>query len=304
MNYYKRHIGDYMKDASHLTLLEHGVYVRLMDVYYTREGSIPEGQAGRLIGVRTKEDKEALATVVAEFFTVLDGHLVQQRCEREIASMQAKAESNRVVGKRGGRPKKETQTVSETSDSGNPKKTQMVSENNPNKTQANSHKPIAIKEEEIPLSSQGVGTPRAGRGDDDKPANPAEWIEVFAEQHGVDVDHRSLHDRKKFFPLAAAWTAAGVTVGQMRAACAKAHAEATEPIAWLPAYVDRVLASMQAPRTPAPVEGFAEREARQKREAWEATTGRQWPGAESAEVLDADCGGPVFPATTTVERIA
>lgn len=300
MNYYKRHIGDYMKDASHLSLLEHGVYARLMDVYYTREGSIPEAQAARLIGVRTKEDKEALATVVAEFFTVVDGHLVQQRCEREIAGMQAKAESNRVVGRRGGRPKKETQTVSKTPDSGNPEKTQMVSENNPNETQANIHKPIAIKEE-IPLSSKGSGKPRAGRGDDDKPGSPAEWIEVFAEQHGVDVDHRSFHDRKKFFPLAAAWTAAGITVGQMRAACAKAHAEATEPIAWLPAYVDRVLAGMQAQRTPAPTEGFAEREARQKREAWEATTGRQWPGTESTEVLDA---GPVFPATPTAERIA
>lgn len=300
MNYYKRHIGDYMKDASHLSLLEHGVYVRLMDVYYTREGSIPEGQAGRLIGVRTKEDKEALATVVAEFFTVLDGHLVQQRCEREIAGMQAKAETNRVVGKRGGRPKKETQTVSGNGDSGNPQKTHMVSGNNPNETQANSHKPITNNQEDS-LSSVGSGTPRAVRGDDEKPVNPAEWIEVFAEQHGVDVDHRSFHDRKKFFPLAAAWTAAGVTVGQMRAACAKAHAEATEPIAWLPAYADRVLASMQAQRTPATTEGYAEREARQKREAWEATTGRQWPGTESAEVLDA---GPVFSATTTVERIA
>ena len=54
MNYYKRHIGDYMKDASHLSLLEHGVYMRLIDVYYTRESSIPEDQAARLIGARTK----------------------------------------------------------------------------------------------------------------------------------------------------------------------------------------------------------------------------------------------------------
>jgi len=36
----------------------------------------------------------------------------------------------------------------------------------------------------------------------------------------------------------------------MRAACAKAHDEAKEPIAWLPAYVDRVLASMQSEKKP------------------------------------------------------
>jgi len=81
--------------------------------------------------------------------------------------------------------------------------------------------------------------------DGKKPKDPAEWIAVFSEQHGVDVDHRSFHDRKKFWPLANAWTNAGVTVGQMREACAKAHADAGESIAWLPAYADRVLATVQ-----------------------------------------------------------
>jgi len=95
-------------------------------------------------------------------------------------------------------------------------------------------------------SSSQFSNPAQARGDDEKPGSPAEWIEVFAEQHGVDVDHRNFHDRKKFWPLAAAWTNAGVTVGQMREACAKAHSDATEPIAWLPAYVDRVLSTMQS----------------------------------------------------------
>ena len=45
MNYYKRHIGDYLKDTAHLSLLEHGVYARLLDVYYTRETAIPDDQA-------------------------------------------------------------------------------------------------------------------------------------------------------------------------------------------------------------------------------------------------------------------
>lgn len=105
----------------------------------------------------------------------------------------------------------------------------------------------------IPSSSTVIGTPVLSHGDDDddKPATPADWVEVFADQHGVDVDHRNMHDRKKFWPLATAWSNAGVTVGQMRAACAKAHEEAKEPIAWLPAYADRVLASMQSAKKPA-----------------------------------------------------
>ena len=90
MNYYERHIGDYLKDTAHLSLLEHGVYTRLMDVYYTREGAIPAAEAARLIGARSKDEREALATVLAEFFRVVDGAHAQDRCEREIARFKDK----------------------------------------------------------------------------------------------------------------------------------------------------------------------------------------------------------------------
>ena len=65
MNYYERHIGDYLKDTAHLSLLEHGVYGRMLDVYYTREAAIPAGQVERLIGVRSKEEREALRNAIA-----------------------------------------------------------------------------------------------------------------------------------------------------------------------------------------------------------------------------------------------
>ena len=84
MNYYERHIGDYLKDTAHLSLLEHGIYTRLLDVYYTRETAIPADQAARLIGARSKEEREAMDAVLAEFFVLVDGAFVQQRCEREI----------------------------------------------------------------------------------------------------------------------------------------------------------------------------------------------------------------------------
>ena len=90
MNYYERHIGDYLKDTAHLSLLEHGVYSRLLDVYYTREGAIPLAQVERLIGVRSKEEKAALANVLQEFFFVDGDVLRHSRCEREIARYQDK----------------------------------------------------------------------------------------------------------------------------------------------------------------------------------------------------------------------
>lgn len=124
MNYYERHIGDYLKDTAHLSLLEHGVYARLLDVYYTREQPFAPGEAARLVGARTKEERAAVESVLAEFF--VDGR--QARCDREIERYQARVEHNQRVGKLGGRPKK-TQTQTEPDD--NPPGSFLEPEPNP-----------------------------------------------------------------------------------------------------------------------------------------------------------------------------
>jgi hypothetical protein len=106
MNYYNRHIGDYLRDAGHLTLLEHGIYGRLLDTYYVKEGPLPGDQVARLIGARSKEEKAAMEAVLAEFFQLQpDGSWRQKRCDAEILRYQEKAARNREVGKKGGRPR-------------------------------------------------------------------------------------------------------------------------------------------------------------------------------------------------------
>ena len=145
--------------------------------------------------------------------------------------------------------------------------------------------------------SKEVSRHRA-RSDDEKPTLPGEWAQVFLQEWGVEVDPNNIHSRKKFWPLALAWCKAGVTVGQMRGACAKAQSECAEPIAWLPGYADRVLASLQGPpraRQGRRVESFAQQDARIARERWEAQTGRQHPdsvpefggGCSNGMVIDA-----------------
>jgi uncharacterized protein YdaU (DUF1376 family) len=84
VNFYPRHIGDYLKDTSHLSLLEHGVYSRLLDVYYTREAALPDSEACRLVGARTKEERGAVETVLNEFFKLVGGVWTHSRCDREI----------------------------------------------------------------------------------------------------------------------------------------------------------------------------------------------------------------------------
>lgn len=84
MNYYERHIGDYLKDTAHLSLLEHGIYGRLLDLYYTRETPIADEGICRLIGARTPDEAHALGEVLREFFTLSDGGWHHSRCDKEI----------------------------------------------------------------------------------------------------------------------------------------------------------------------------------------------------------------------------
>ncbi|NBD02158.1 DUF1376 domain-containing protein [Burkholderia thailandensis] len=93
----------------------------------------------------------------------------------------------------------------------------------------------------------GASNGIAREDDDLVPRDHAEWIRYFAERHGVEIDHTNVHQRTKAFPLFAAWTNAGITRRRMDDACRKAQSEAKASIAFLPAYVDRVLATLDAP---------------------------------------------------------
>ncbi len=166
MNFYKRHIGDYIKDAGHLTLLEHGVYTRLMDVYYTREAGIPEDKAARLIGARSKDELQALQTVLTEFFELESGNWTQRRCEFEIAEALEKGEKNRENGKKGGRPRKsgnqsETESQSEQKPDGLFSENRTVSKNNlsqtPDTINQTPDKTLGANTASETLQVQGIG---------------------------------------------------------------------------------------------------------------------------------------------------
>lgn len=176
MNYYRLHIGDYMRDAAHLSLLEHGVYTRLLQVYYTREQPITESEKYRIVGARSTEEREAVDAVLAEFFRSTSDGWRQGRCDREIAAYQEKAARNREVGALGGRPVK----------SGNPDETQTVSRQNPNVTLASSQEPVAKKEQKQESAPKAAPARRATQIPDGFPAEP-EFAWCRAERPELDV---------------------------------------------------------------------------------------------------------------------
>lgn len=244
MNFYKHHLGDYAAATSHLSWDEDMAYTRLMRFYYQHEKPIPadKTQACRLVRATTPSQKRAVETVLSEFFVLIDGEgWRQKRCDEEIASMQSRAEKNREIGKRGGRPKK-----TENEPIGNPNgfedETQTVSKNNPSqKPETTSQKP------EVKQQHNHGGQSRAAEGDVERHV----VVSVLLRSLGVSP-MTGAH------PMAMAFANTGASDEQLRAAVeiARERKPAPQPIS--PNYLQPILAEVLNPPEMRP----------KKRDAW------------------------------------
>ncbi len=109
MNYYEHHLGDYLRDTAHLSVVEDGIYRRLIDQYYIRERPLPTDvkECCKLARATSKPERDAVAYVLKSFFALgADGHR-HKRCEDEIeryrqsqADSEAERENERERQKR------------------------------------------------------------------------------------------------------------------------------------------------------------------------------------------------------------
>ena len=109
MNFYKRFLGDYARDTTHLTLVEHGVYTVLLDTYYATGLGLPAARDAlyRIAKAMTAQERKAVDKVADQFFPVNgDGTRHNPRADEEISKWEKQAEHNRAVGPKGGRPRK------------------------------------------------------------------------------------------------------------------------------------------------------------------------------------------------------
>lgn len=90
MYYYQHHVGDYRRDTAHLSLLEHGIYRQLLDLYYITEKPLDESSI-RLINARTQEEKDATMVILGEFFVKKGKKYYHKRCDEEIAKFKTKS---------------------------------------------------------------------------------------------------------------------------------------------------------------------------------------------------------------------
>jgi uncharacterized protein YdaU (DUF1376 family) len=86
MNYYEHHLGDYAEATAHLSFVEDAAYSRCIRKYYASEKPLPSDVKAvqRLIGARSKEEREAVEVVLKEFFILLDDGWHNERCDEEI----------------------------------------------------------------------------------------------------------------------------------------------------------------------------------------------------------------------------
>jgi uncharacterized protein YdaU (DUF1376 family) len=285
MNFYKHHIGDYAQATSHLSFVEDAAYSRMIRKYYAEEKPLPADirAVQRLVGARTKEEKQAVEDILNEFFELQDDGWHNKRCDAELAAnceleteREAKAANERERQKRHREersklfeklrefdivPAYDTKTETLRSLLANAEchapvtrdnipmsqpVTQPVTRNaTANQTPDARHQTPDIK------PSMDTSSHQSNVTDGDDPQQPGEWFGWFNRHHGTQYDATSLHDRKKLMTIFTGWHNARVTAQQVNAAVRRALSESTEPIANLAAYVDRVLAN-STPRASKP----------------------------------------------------
>lgn len=85
--WYPMHIEAYNRDTAHLSMLEHGAYLLLLNHYYLTASPIPanELQLHRVCRAFANEEQSALHSVLQQFFQLTDAGWIHNRAEKELA---------------------------------------------------------------------------------------------------------------------------------------------------------------------------------------------------------------------------
>lgn len=269
------YICDFIGGTLHLSLEEQAAYLRMLMHAWKNRGELPDDDQRllRITGMTQGSWKKAKAALRAFFYVSDSGALRQTRLDSELERAHAQVNQRSEAGKASAAKRKaereEQRQLSTLEDVTAPADTAEVptapaivvkqdattvatnpatnvertSQREPQRNGIQSPSP----KQTTSIHHQSSSPSTARERDDFVATDWGQWRTFFQDECGVTIEANNLHDRKKFMPLATGWLTAGVSFGQMRAAIAKARAEAKEAIAYLPGYVDRVLASMSAP---------------------------------------------------------
>lgn len=95
--------GDYYRDTRHLSMLQHGAYRLLLDHCWDQRGPLPldQDKCFRICGAVSKEEQDAVRSIIGEFFVRMDDGHYNRRLQAEIERCNAISSGRSAAGKAG-----------------------------------------------------------------------------------------------------------------------------------------------------------------------------------------------------------
>jgi uncharacterized protein YdaU (DUF1376 family) len=95
--------GDYLRDTAHLRLDEHGAYIKMLAHYYSTGKPLPanEQELQRICVAFEQRERDAVARVTREFFTLQDDGYHNKRADEELAKRRKLSETRSNAAKSG-----------------------------------------------------------------------------------------------------------------------------------------------------------------------------------------------------------
>jgi len=107
--YMPLYIADYMADAAHLSMEEHGAYLLLIMTYWQRGKPLQDDDERLARICRTDVERWLnVRSAVVEFFEIKDGELRHKRIDQELKKVEAKSKKAKIAGKLSGEARRQT----------------------------------------------------------------------------------------------------------------------------------------------------------------------------------------------------
>jgi len=105
VNYYRRYVGDYLRDTSTLSVTEHGAYTVMLDYYYADERPLPLDRAEvfRMVRAFKPLERRAVERVLGLYFERREDGYHNVRADEELSVAAPAIARARENGRKGGR---------------------------------------------------------------------------------------------------------------------------------------------------------------------------------------------------------
>jgi uncharacterized protein YdaU (DUF1376 family) len=95
--------GDYLRDTQHLSMSEHGAFLKLLMFCWDQKGPAPldERKLCGIVNARSGDEVEALRRVLGEFFVRMEDGYYNKRMQREVERSEVLSRSRSDAGRKG-----------------------------------------------------------------------------------------------------------------------------------------------------------------------------------------------------------